>query len=127
MTGDKKRIFFTDREGKEIDGREVSEEGTNIHEILAEYILSQDEQLTKKFQQSKIELKTIFLIIEGYLYGTELEGGRKDIICFPRNLSSRVKEMIFEYYRLEGFKIHDIEKEMGEFFKEILGEKEEER
>ena len=66
----------------------------------------------------------IFLIIEGYLCGTEIEEGGKEILCYPPNISPQVRKMLFEYYRPEGFKFYDIEKEMGKRFKEILGEEE---
>lgn len=122
MIGDKKRIFFTDSEGKEIDGEEVPEKGTNLHEILANYIIENDTELKEKFLKSKITYKTIFLIIEGYLYGTEMEEGSKEILCYPPNISSKEKEMLFEYYRPEGYEFYNIEKIMGRRFKEVLGE-----
>lgn len=124
MVGDKKRIFFTDGEGKEIDGEEVPEKGTALHETLADYIIQNDRELGEKFKKSKITYKMIFLIIEGYLCGTEIEEGGKEILCYPPNISPQVREMLFEYYRPEGFKFYDIEKEMGKRFKEILGEEE---
>ena len=100
-----RRVFFIDNNENKISNDEIE-----FHEPLIELIFEKYPELQKKFKQSGINSKYVFLLEEGYLAGTDSER-YKEITFLKYKISERAKEILLYYYE-EGYNLHDISEEI---------------
>ncbi len=100
-----RRVFFIDNNENKISNDEIE-----FHEPLIELIFEKYPELQKKFKQSGINSKYVFLLEEGYLAGTDSER-YKEITFLKSKISERAKEILLYYYE-EGYNLHDISEEI---------------
>lgn len=113
-------VFFIDKEGNEISDNEI-----DYHEELARKILEDNENLNKRYIESGIKNKTLFLIaIEKYFAGSDTDRYRE--ISYLSPIVEKRKALLAYYYE-EGYKLIDLKREYGEKIDILLDQSEQER
>ncbi len=117
---DTKNIFFIDKKGNIITDDEIY-----YHEELAKKILESDENLKKKYLESGLNDKTLFLLLfEKYFVGSDTNIYREIIYLSP---IIEDRKGILAYYHEEGYKLIDLRREYGEKIDKMLEKEEQER
>ena len=102
----KRKVFFINRQCEIISNEQIK-----FHELLADHIVDSNEELKEKFKNSKIDNKTLFLILdEGYLAGTDSER-YKEISFSPSNLTQKEMEILLYYKEEQGYELHNMLRE----------------
>ena len=108
-----RNIFFIDRNGNVIEDDEIS-----YHEDLAKKIIETNNNIQKKYNESGLNNKTLYLIlIEKYFAGSNTDRYRE--ISYLSPVIEERKDLLTYYYE-EGYKLVDLRREYGEKIDEIL-------